>query len=246
MTLHTSTCSFSYLFFLTLLHVQPSLATSHSHTTYNFLHNICIFYSSLQVMHPCGLELAIALGTFSKHFVLLPRLPSLLPRSHLTCHLSSKICQLSQVQLHSLCLSLHFFSHHQPLVLLNTSCRQRLRSLLLESPLHRYTSYVPTSDNLYIGSSFFRLLFYTRHTAICLVLLRLPYLLLLSLLSSFLHSLLTLSLPCLPSISVSCLATPLYFFAINTWSSAYKSSHGSPTLKPLVTISITTTNSRGL
>src|SRR5580692_10299229 len=62
-------------------------------------------------------------GTFSTHFVLLPRLPSLLPHSHSTCHLSSKICQLSQVQLHSLCLSLHFFHHHQPLVLLNTSCR---------------------------------------------------------------------------------------------------------------------------
>src|SRR5580698_10042404 len=53
--------------------------------------------------------------------------------------------------------------------------------------------------------------FYTQHTATCLVLRPLPYLLLLSLLSSFLHSLVTLSLPCLPSISVSCLATPLYF-----------------------------------
>src|SRR5580692_6875368 len=110
MTLHTSIGSFSSLFFLTLLHVQPSLATSHSHTTYNFLHSNCIFYSSLRVMHPCGLELAIALGTFSTHFVLLPRLP---PHSHLTCHLSSKICQLSQVQHLSLCVSLHFFHHHQ-------------------------------------------------------------------------------------------------------------------------------------
>src|SRR5580692_1106548 len=36
------------------------------------------------------------------------------------------------------------------------------------------------------------------------------------------------------------------FFAINTRLSPYKSSHGSPILKPLVTISITTTNSRGL
>src|SRR5580698_5745904 len=75
------------------------------------------------------------------------------------------------------------------------------------TPLHLLCT---TSDNLYIGSSFFPLLFYTQHTAICLVLRRLPYLLLLSLLSSFLHSLLTLSLPCFPSISVSCLATPLY------------------------------------
>src|SRR5580692_6848347 len=47
-------------------------------------------------MHPCGLELAIALGTFATHFVLLPRLPSLLPHSHLTCHLSSKICHCCQ------------------------------------------------------------------------------------------------------------------------------------------------------
>src|SRR5580692_7680033 len=124
MTLHTSIGSFTSLFFLTLLHVQPSLATSHSHTTYNFLHSICIFYSSLRVMHPCGPELAIALGTSSTHFVLLPQLPSLLPHSHLTCHLSSKICQLSQVQLHSLCQSLHFFHHHhQSSVLLNTLCR---------------------------------------------------------------------------------------------------------------------------
>src|SRR5580692_12591131 len=123
MTLHTSTSSFSSPFFLTLLHVQPSLATSHSHTTYNFLHNICIFYSSLRVMHSCGLELAIALGTFSTHFVLLPRLPSLLPHPHSMCPLSRKICHLSQVQLHSLCQSLHFFHHYQPLVLLNMSCR---------------------------------------------------------------------------------------------------------------------------
>src|SRR5580698_4827530 len=77
------------------LNVQLSLATSHSRTTYNFLHCNCILYSSLRVMHPCGLELVIALGTFSMHFVLLPRLPSLLPQSHLTCHLSSKTCQLS-------------------------------------------------------------------------------------------------------------------------------------------------------
>src|SRR5580692_951257 len=52
--------------------------------------------------------------------------------------------------------------------------------------------------------------------------------------TTILHSLLTLFLPCLPSISVSCLAAPLYFFAINTRSSAYKISHDSPTLKPLV------------
>src|SRR5580692_2717126 len=123
MTLHTSIGSFSSLFFLTLLHVQPSLATSHSHTTHNFLHSICIFYSSPRVIHPCGLELAIVLGSFSTHFVLLPRLLSLLPHSHLMCHLSSKICQLSQVQLHSLCLSRHFFHHYQTLVLLNMSCR---------------------------------------------------------------------------------------------------------------------------
>src|SRR5580698_5690556 len=53
--------------------------------------------------------------------------------------------------------------------------------------------------------------------------------------------------PSMPSFHLSILSrnSPI-FFAINTWSSAYKTPQGSPTLKPLVTTSITTTNSRGL
>src|SRR5580698_575059 len=215
MTLHTSTCSFSSPFFLTLLHVQPSLATSHSHTTYNFLHNICIFYSSLQVMHPCGLELAIALSTFSSTTPFPMSKPSFL----FTSSTFGPLKHVVQIKVALTAVRISF----TPLHLLCTHFRQ---------PVHWIeflpTPFLHTAHGHLVGSSSATL----PSPAII----------------TFVFPTFTFNpFASMPSFHLSILSrnSPI-FFAINTRSSAYKSSHGSPTLKPLVTISITTTNSRGL